>query len=750
MSRMKRYPLSRTVRKLRARRTAKKELEKKSGKSSFAEQFYPARPKELWRRTRFVLTRPVPIEIKGLGPASASNKSYVNWLTRESMLGQANLLAAKYSGQANMWQNPYARPRPRAAVKKASVWFTAYPASQVTKSGQSILAALGEDELWSQFEQIGIEGLHTGPMKLAGGVDGWHLTPSIDGHFDRISTHIDETFGTEDEFRKMAATARAHSGIIIDDIIPGHTGKGFDFHLAEMNYRDYPGIYHMVEIREADWDLLPRIPSGAQSANLTDEQELALKKQGYIIGKMPRVIFYQPGVKETNWSATATIRGVDGKQHRWVYLHYFKAGQPSLNWLDPSFAAMKLVIGDALHSIGELGSSALRLDANGFLGIEKGDQDNPAWSEGHPLSEAANLLISGMVRKLGGFSFQELNLAIDDIKALGQAGADLSYDFINRPAYHHALATADTSFLRLMLNQAMAYGVDPASLVHAMQNHDDLTYELVHFWTTHKDDMFDPFGEEISGADLREKIRSDLNHVLVDGNNYNLRFTENGIACTSASLIASVLGIKKLDSLTAEDKETIKRAHLLLAQFNAWQPGVFALSGWDLAGALTLDAGEVKDLIADGDTRWINRGGFDLLGVSPGARASVAGLPLATSLYGPLPKQLEDPSSFASQLQQILAIRKKYALATAHQVDIPKVSQNSLLVMVHEIKNYQMQVTVLNFANQPIHADIASDYLAAGRAVTDMSDDQQLANVGTNHSFQLNLKPYQGLSLLVS
>ena len=32
---------------------------------------------------------------------------------------------------------------------------------------------------------------------------------------------------------------------------------------------------------------------------------------------------------------------------------------------------MRLVIGDALHSLSDLGSTALRLDANGFLGVEK-------------------------------------------------------------------------------------------------------------------------------------------------------------------------------------------------------------------------------------------------------------------------------------------------------------------------------------------------------------------------------------------
>ena len=198
------------------------------------------------------------------------------------------------------------------------------------------------------------------------------------------------------------------------------------------------------------------------------------------------MIFHDPGIKDTNWSATGPVTGADGVQRRWVYLHYFKDGQPSINWLDPTFAGMRLVIGDALHSLGELGAGALRLDANGFLGVEKSAEEGaPAWSEGHPLSEAVNQLIASMVRKVGGFTFQELNLAIDDIKKTSEHGADLSYDFVNRPAYAHALATGDTEFLRLTLNAALQHGLQPIRLIHALQNHDEMTYELVHFATVH-------------------------------------------------------------------------------------------------------------------------------------------------------------------------------------------------------------------------------------------------------------------------
>ena len=63
------------------------------------------------------------------------------------------------------------------------------------------------------------------------------------------------------------------------------------------------------------------------------------------------------------------------------------------------------------------------------------------------------------------------------------------------------------------------------------------------------------------------------------------------MACTTATLIAATLGIRDISTLKAADVEKIKRLHLLLAFYNAMQPGVFALSGWDLVGALTLPAG---------------------------------------------------------------------------------------------------------------------------------------------------------------
>jgi trehalose synthase len=675
---------------------------------------------------------------------------YVSWLEEKSMLADANATSGQFSGVGGVWQSPFAIPNPAAAMAKSSVWFTAYPISMIPMPGRSFLSTLGDEELWRVFEAIGISAVHTGPLKRAGGIFGRELTPSVDGHFDRISTQIDEVYGTEVEFRRLCEVAAAHGGIVIDDIVPGHTGKGPDFRLAEMKVGDYPGIYHMVEIPPEDWQLLPEVPAGRDSVNLDAEAEDRLQRAGYIVGRLQRVIFQDPGVKDTNWSATAPVTGPDGVERRWVYLHYFKDGQPSINWLDPTFAGMRLVIGDALHALGDLGAAALRLDANGFLGVEKSAEGGaPGWSEGHPLSDAVNQLIASMVRKVGGFTFQELNLSFDDIKKTAERGADLSYDFVNRPAYVHALATGDTEFLQLSLNAALRHGLQPVRLVHALQNHDEMTYELVHFATGHKDDTFSFRRAELTGGELAAKIRSELVERLTgEAAPYNAVFTTNGIASTTATMIAAALGYSDLTNLAPGQTEKIKQAHLLLAMFNAWQPGVFAVSGWDLCGMLTLERSKVSRLLALGDTRWIHRAAYDLMDYQPQATESPSKMPRGASLYGSLPQQLQDTNSFASRLREILAIRARHGIATSEQVEVPEVSNKAMLVMVHRLDTRQLQLTVLNFSDQPIAGRVKSKHLAPGAAVIDMVSDQVIAEVDHDHTFAVSLEPHQGMSLL--
>ncbi|AIB36734.1 MULTISPECIES: maltose alpha-D-glucosyltransferase [Pseudomonas] len=680
---------------------------------------------------------------------TAAENNHVNWLVEQSMLHAARQRARLYSGQGRLWQQPYAQTRPRDATALSSVWFTAYPASIVTREGGTVLEALGDEALWHALSKIGIQGIHNGPLKKSGGLKGTQHTPTIDGNFDRISFEIDPELGTEAQLQALTRMAAAHNAVIIDDVIPSHTGKGADFRLAEMAYEDYPGLYHMVEIREEDWALLPDVVEGRDAQNLSPAQVDALRDKHYIVGQLQRVIFFEPGVKETDWSATDVVQGVDGKPRRWVYLHYFKEGQPSLNWLDPTFAAQQMIIGDALHAIDVMGAKILRLDANGFLGVER-KLDGTAWSESHPLSITGNQLLGGAIRKAGGFSFQELNLTVDDIASMSHGGADLSYDFITRPAYQHALLMGDAEFLRLMLREMHRQGIDPGSLIHALQNHDELTLELVHFWTLHAHDTFLYQGQTFPGNILREHIREQMYERLAGEHApYNLKFVTNGVSCTTASIITATLGIRDLEAITAADIQQIRQIHLLLVMYNAMQPGVFALSGWDLVGALPLAAEEVEHLMQDGDTRWIHRGAYDLVDLNPDAQLSSGHMPRSNSLYGSLNTQLQDPESFASQLQKILAVRRAYDIAASRQILVPEVENSALLVMVHELPAGKgTQITALNFGATAITETLHLPDIAAGMVV-DIINERVEGDLTAEGAFTITLDAYEGLALRV-
>src|ERR1700676_226095 len=152
------------------------EQENEPSEITYAEHFHPARPRTLRFRPRVK----APFARRSVaqdGPATGQNPAYVSWLLSQSMLSDANEIGQQFSGQGSMWQNPYATPGPRAAVDAASVWFTAYPLSLITRPEESFLTAMADEEMWKAFAEIGIEAIHTGPVKRAGGISGWQYTP---------------------------------------------------------------------------------------------------------------------------------------------------------------------------------------------------------------------------------------------------------------------------------------------------------------------------------------------------------------------------------------------------------------------------------------------------------------------------------------------------------------------------------------------------------------------------------------------
>ena len=125
--------------------------------------------------------------------------------------------------------------------------------------------------------------------------------------------------------------------------------------------------------------------------------------------------------------------------------------------------------------------------------------------------------------------------------------------------------------------------------------------------------------------------------------------------------------------------------------------------------------------MGDGDTRWIHRGAYDLMGVNPEAASSSGGLPAAMALYGALSAQLEQPDSFVSQLRAVLAVRERCRLYAARQIAVPPTVHPGLLVMVHELPDRQgLQITALNFGQEAVDEWVKIEGLRPGDALVDM------------------------------
>src|SRR4029450_1160214 len=106
-------------------------------------------------------------------------RASIRWLEERSMLFQASGQAHLISGKGVQWRHAYGEPQPREAVKQASVWLLDYPGSVIARPGKSVIATWGDPQLWEALERIGIELLHTGPIKQAGGGEERRFTPTI-------------------------------------------------------------------------------------------------------------------------------------------------------------------------------------------------------------------------------------------------------------------------------------------------------------------------------------------------------------------------------------------------------------------------------------------------------------------------------------------------------------------------------------------------------------------------------------------
>ena len=107
----------------------------------------------------------------------------------------------------------------------------------------------------------------------------------------------------------LAAAALRAGGLVA---IPTETVYGLG---ADASNPDAVAAIFRVKGRPTNHPLIVHIADAAavgEWAVAVSDEARALADAGYIVGALQRVLFQAPGVKETNWSATAPVRGVDG------------------------------------------------------------------------------------------------------------------------------------------------------------------------------------------------------------------------------------------------------------------------------------------------------------------------------------------------------------------------------------------------------------------------------------------------------
>lgn len=666
-------------------------------------------------------------------------------LEEHSLLYQAPLLVRPYIGNKVQWQHPFGYPQSHNLCEKVPNWIQLYPLSLEIPENHSVFSYLSSNEVLNLLEETGFHAIQMGPFQFAGKMHlNGKISPSVDGGFDPIAYSINESYGSMEDFKTLNRKAKAHEILLIGDVIPVHTGIGPDFLLALMNFKEYPGLYQMVEIAEKDWSLLPTVPEKDFITNLSITEVENLREKKYITGVFEKVIFYQKNEKETNWSVTCPIKGVDGQYRRWVYLHYFKQGQPALNWLDPTFAAHRIIAATIVHNIQHLHIPILRMDANPYLGNEPILETKKAFSTGHPLSITISNEIAMMTRKFGGFSFQELNLSLKNIRAFSQFGADLTYDFFLRSCGLYSLIEQNTDLLKLGYKELLHYGLQPIQFVHGLQNHDEINFEWMHFLENFNE-SFVLGKNQFSGASLYQKLGKIKQKVSSPKYFYNLS-SKNGPCTTLVGLIAASLNIKNIYCMSCDEKRLIQKIHLLYAFFNAMQPGVFCISGWDLVGALPLQQKNLPKT-PDTDFRWANRGSYSLIDYCD-ERSIVSELPKAEVLYGSLTKQNYHSESFLKRLQKILRARQTYSIHLATLLDVVETQNPSVFILLHRLPGTQnLQITAVNFSSQSVQENLFIEGIEK-TTVIDMMDRTPNPQILTENYYELHLTPWEGKALV--
>ncbi len=580
----------------------------------------------------------------------------IDALERDSLLYRSHQAAKIYASQVAKAPPPSQEPQTLECLSNSSIWYSL----DLHALGDDPLKELGQPDLWNLLQEIGVDGveLHS-------------LGRSIRHSYAEI------------QYGNIANLAAMRGISLIGTPLQAEQLAGADFQLAIRAYKEYPHLFHLIEIDRADWAFLPKVYRGENSTALPMSLVQELRQLGYLDGRPEKIYPYS---KTSCWAATAPTAGHDNKLRRWIFLQFPETGTPAINWLDPTFSGQRLAGGELIDSLLRLQQSVLFFDTSPLICRQMA---------GLSPSENAIESIALLTRKLGGYSALRMDGTIEECK---NVQTDLIEDRFTRPALLHALITEDAEALRLIYRIFLQEELQPRSLIHELQPYSEASCEWTEFLLNPKR-IYRYHEEQITGELLAERLlREDV---------WNLKKTPGIYSPPIAPLFglcAEALSITDLE----EEKDALQNAHLLLSFFYAMQPGVFSFSAADLRGANGSDAMK-----------------------GPG-------------LYHPLPRQLKTRCTFASRLKQMLTVRKDHNLHLAELLEVLPTRHRGLILLLHRLPlTNQLSLTAVNFSRSPLYETLEGSFLANKWAINLMSQKAEKKLYGAP-SFQLDLPALSG------
>lgn len=620
------------------------------------------------------------------GSLLRADPGYIQWLERQSMLGNADALAAEVSGSGRLWANSGSNRRLPLLLDAAPSWLEVNP--HTLRGRATAMQALARTSTLDTFRHMGLSGIYLAPAQEQAGL--WHTRLRPDFGTATTSFGFDARSGDDEQFARLDERAAAAAFQLGGSLPPAATGLGPDFFLQARRASRFNGLYAMLEAPASVWPSLPASPQEWECLPLDAARCRALAQQGLLPPSLLRddLGWATPG----GWAVTGEVRGTDGRTRRWLYRYAGHVLRPVLLWQDPSGQARRLLSAAVIRHTGLQQQTLAGLHLEALMGLDV-PPDKGTASRDDALAPGLEALdaLSREIHRYGGWALQADVLPPSLTPRILQSPVDLTRDTLTSPAVQYALLSGDAAPLTALLRQSLDSGMDQRRLARGLHQWRGVDWRPL---------------RDLPGGEILFRHARELSGLHED---------EFFWPVTPAGLARQALG-RPADSAPARDRRdtALEEACLLLLGWRVALPGLAFVSPQELQGALPLPRATA--------TTAASAGLVPLL--EPETTAGDA--PAAPLAFGPLAEELRLPQSPAGIMARLLRARAASGVARGQLIRVVGGPAGSLAV-VTRLPDGGCWVMAANFAAHPATLRIP---LPVSGAAFDMVDQTPLSVQG--------------------